>query len=305
MHTLTLDGHSLCLADIADVLAGNTTVNADIGALERVARCAELCDQLAGDSEPHYGINTGFGKFARTRISPADVVTLQHNLLRSHSAAAGPALDGDTVRLMMVLRANSLLLGHSGVSVELVTRLLELVNRGITPVVPSYGSVGASGDLAPLAHLSLAIIGEGDVTYRDRLVPAAEALAAEGLQPLALRPKEGLALINGTQLMSAVAARELVRTRVLLKTAMAAAAMSLEAFQATDTVFDARLHELKPHAGQVAVLGRGRSFPLATLQVRNGIFGTVPSRRLRFAFASHLTPLCQSSGDCGTIVSGR
>jgi histidine ammonia-lyase len=253
MHTLTLDGKSLRLSDIAAFLAGDVTVAADRGALERVAACARFCERLADDSSPHYGINTGFGKFASTRISPADTVTLQHNLLRSHSAGAGPPLDGDTVRLMIVLRANSLLVGNSGVSVELVARLLELVNRGITPVVPSYGSVGASGDLSPLAHLSLAIIGEGEVVYRARRVPALEALKAEGLSPLTLRPKEGLALINGTQLMSAVAARELLRTRTLLKTAMAAAAMSLEAYQATDRVFDARLHALKAHPGQVAV----------------------------------------------------
>ncbi|HEU4363901.1 MAG TPA: histidine ammonia-lyase [Candidatus Krumholzibacteria bacterium] len=253
MLTLTLDGHSLRLSDIAAFLAGGVTVGADRGALERVAHCARFCESLAGDATPHYGINTGFGKFARTKISPADAVTLQHNLLRSHAAAAGPPLDEDTVRLMIVLRANSLLTGHSGVSVELVTRLLDLVNRGVTPIVPCYGSVGASGDLAPLAHLSLAVIGEGEVMYGGRRVPAGEALAAEGLEPLTLRPKEGLALINGTQLMSAVAAREVLRTRALLKTAMAAAAMSLEAYQATDTVFDARLHALKPHPGQVAV----------------------------------------------------
>jgi histidine ammonia-lyase len=253
MRTLTLDGRSLRLADIAALLDGPVTVAADPGAMERVAHCARFCAQLADDDAPHYGINTGFGKFARTRISAADAVTLQHNLLRSHCAAAGPALDDGTVRLMIVLRANSLLSGRSGVSPELVTRLLDLFNRGITPLVPSYGSVGASGDLAPLAHLSLAVIGEGEVNYRGRRVAAREALAAEGLQPLALRPKEGLALINGTQLMSAVAARELLRTRTLLKTAMAAASMSLEAYQATDAVFDARLHALKPHPGQIAV----------------------------------------------------
>ncbi|HEX5131994.1 MAG TPA: histidine ammonia-lyase [Candidatus Krumholzibacteria bacterium] len=253
MQTLTLDGHTLTLADVARFLAGGVRVAASRGALERVERCAAFCDHLAGDATPHYGINTGFGKFARTRVSAEDAVTLQRNLLRSHSAGAGPLLDVATVRLMMLLRANSLLVGQSGVSVALVTRLVEFVNLGITPEVPSYGSVGASGDLAPLAHLSLAIIGEGRVTFGGKSMPAADALAAAGLAPLELRPKEGLALINGTQLMSAVAARELVRTRMLLKTAMAAAAMSIDGYQATDRVFDARLHALKPHPGQIAV----------------------------------------------------
>ncbi len=253
MNTLSLDGHRLRLDALAAFIGGGVRVSAAPAALERVARCARYCDHLAEDTEPHYGINTGFGRFARVRVDPADAVALQHNLIRSHSTAMGPPLDEDIVRLMMVLRANSLLIGHSGVSVALVTRLLDLVNAGITPVIPCYGSVGASGDLAPLAHLSLALIGEGEVMHAGRPVPASEALAAAGLTPLTLRPKEGLALINGTQLMGAFAVRESIRSRRILKTAMAAAAMSLEAYQATDRVFDARLHALKSHPGQVRV----------------------------------------------------
>ena len=253
MRTLSIDGHSLRLTDLAAFLAGECRVVASPVAFERVRSCAAFCAQLAGSDEPHYGINTGFGKFARMRVRAEDAVELQHNLIRSHATAAGPLLDTDIVRLMMVLRANSLLAGHSGVSVELVTRILEFVERGITPVVPSYGSVGASGDLAPLAHLSLALIGEGDVFHRGRRTGAADALAAEGLLPLALRPKEGLALINGTQLMSAFAVRELLRMQRVLVSAMGGAAMSLEAYQATDRVFDERIHALKPHPGQVRV----------------------------------------------------
>jgi histidine ammonia-lyase len=255
MRTLSIDGHSLRLDDLAAFLSGEVRVTAAPDALERVRRCAEFCADVAQRDEPHYGINTGFGKFARVRIKPEDAIELQHNLLRSHATASGPALDRDIVRLMMVLRANSLLAGFSGASVDLVGRILDLVERDITPVVPCYGSVGASGDLAPLAHLSLALIGEGNVVHRGRSVSAREALAAENLSPLPLRPKEGLALINGTQLMSAYAARELLRARRLLATSMAAAAMSLEAYQATDRVFDPRLHALKPHPGQTRVAG--------------------------------------------------
>lgn len=250
MRTLSIDGHHLRPGDLDAFFTGAVRVEAAPEALARVRRCAAFCEHLADGDTLHYGINTGFGKFARTRVRPADAVELQHNLIRSHSAALGSALDDDIVRLMIVLRANSLLVGNSGVSEALVLRLLELVNRGVTPRVPSYGSVGASGDLAPLAHMSLALIGEGEVSYRGRVVPAKEALAAEGLAPLALRPKEGLALINGTQMMSAFAVRELFRARRLLATSMAAAAMSLEAFQATDRVFDPRLHALKRHPGQ-------------------------------------------------------
>lgn len=253
MRTLEIDGHSLRLDDISAFLAGEVRVVPSAASVERVRRCADFCAELAAGDEPHYGINTGFGKFARVRVRSEDAVALQHNLVRSHATAAGPPLDADIVRLMMVLRANSLLTGYSGASIELVERILDLVARDVIPVVPCYGSVGASGDLAPLAHLSLALIGEGDVVHRGSRVPAAKALAAEGLSPLSLRPKEGLALINGTQLMSAFAARELLRTRRLLATSMGAAAMSLEAYQATDRVFDARLHALKPHPGQTRV----------------------------------------------------
>jgi histidine ammonia-lyase len=253
MRTLSIDGHSLHLDDVADFLAGRVRVSAAPAAIQRVRRCADFCARVAQSEEPHYGINTGFGKFARVHIRPEDAVTLQHNLLRSHATASGPPLERDMVRLMMVLRANSLLAGYSGASPELVARILELVARDITPVVPCYGSVGASGDLAPLAHLSLAVIGEGDVFYRGRRMPAAEALASEGLAPHVLRPKEGLALINGTQLMSAFAARELLRARRLLATSMSAAALSLESYQGTDRVFDARIHALKPHPGQTRV----------------------------------------------------
>jgi histidine ammonia-lyase len=253
MHTLFIDGHSLRLEDLADFTAGRARVMASEDAITRVRHCADFCARLADDETPHYGINTGFGKFARVHIRREDAVELQHNLLRSHATAAGPLLDRDTVRLMLLLRANSLLAGHSGASPELVTMILELIARDITPMVPCYGSVGASGDLAPLAHLALALVGEGEVFHRGKRVGAREALGAEGLAPHVLRPKEGLALINGTQLMSAVAARELLRARTLLATSMGAAAMSLEAFQATDRVFDARLHALKPHPGQTRV----------------------------------------------------
>ena len=253
MRTLSIDGHSLSLASLADFLAGGVRVRAAAESLERVRACAAFCEHLAASDTPHYGINTGFGKFARTRVRAGDAAQLQRNLLRSHATASGPPLDEAIVRLMMVLRANSLLAGHSGVSVELVTLILDLVERGVTPVVPAYGSVGASGDLAPLAHLALALIGEGEVFHRGARKPAAEALAAEGLGPHELRPKEGLALINGTQMMSAYAVHEVLRARRVLATAMGAAAMSLEAYQATDRVFDARIHALKAHPGQGAV----------------------------------------------------
>jgi len=250
MQSLVLDGHSLSLIQIDGFLQGKTNLAVAPDALERVRACAAFCEHLAESDEPHYGINTGFGRFARTRIPPEDARALQLNLVRSHATAMGDPLDDELVRLMMVLRANSLVIGNSGVSEGVVALLVGMVNAGVVPVVPCYGSVGASGDLSPLAHISLALIGEGDVHHHGRTLPAREALRTAGLEPVVLRPKEGLALINGTQLMAAAAARDVLRMRRLLKTSMAAAALTIEAYQATDRVFDARLHAVKRHPGQ-------------------------------------------------------
>jgi histidine ammonia-lyase len=253
MQSLVLDGHSLSLSDIDAFLSPGARVSVSDAAWRQVRECATFCERLAESDTPHYGINTGFGRFARTRVAPKDAEALQLNLIRSHATALGPALDADVVLLMMLLRANSLVIGYSGVSEELVTLLVAMINAGIAPEVPCYGSVGASGDLAPLAHVSLASVGEGDVSIRGTRMLARDALAQAGLKPVRLRAKEGLALINGTQFMSAFAARDALRTRRLLKTAMAAAAPTLEAYLATDRVFDARLHELKRHPGQARV----------------------------------------------------
>jgi histidine ammonia-lyase len=228
--------------------------------MERVRRCAAFCEHLAEGDTPHYGINTGFGKLARTRIHSAQASDLQHNLIRSHAAALGPLLDDEVVRLMMVLRANSLLAGNSGASEALVLRLLELVNRGVTPCVPAYGSVGASGDLAPLAHMSLALIGEGEVRYRGRAVPAREALAMEGLAPLALRPKEGLALINGTQFTTATAALALIDARSVWESGVAAAALSTEVLLGSFQPARADVQELRPYSGALETARRLRAY---------------------------------------------
>jgi histidine ammonia-lyase len=255
MHQLVLTGQDLDIASLEAFLAAGSDARVEIAPEARaaVARCADFREHLSLGDTAYYGINTGFGRFARKRIDPAQGTQLQHNLLRSHATGMGPPLPSGIVRLMMVLRVNSLCEGFSGVSVELLDLIVAMVNEGIVPVVPSYGSVGASGDLAPLAHMSLPLIGEGEVEWRDHRVPAVEALREAGLAPRELLPKEGLALINGTQLMSAYAVRELVRLRRCLEASMCAAAMSLEAFEATDRIFDERLHALKRHPGQVEV----------------------------------------------------
>jgi histidine ammonia-lyase len=200
--------------------------------------------------ETIYGVNTGFGALSDTRIGPGELGVLQQNLLRSHAVGVGPALSGEIVRALLLLRAHTLAMGASGVTPGLPEFLLTLLAADLRPVVPSQGSVGASGDLAPLAHLALALIGEGDVWYKGHVLPAREALAAAGLQPRALGPKEGLSLINGTQVMTAIGALALVDAAELIAAADVVGALSLDALLGTAAATDPRIHAGKPHAGQ-------------------------------------------------------
>lgn len=200
--------------------------------------------------ETIYGVNTGFGALSDTRIAAGELGRLQHNLLRSHAVGVGPALPGEIVRALLLLRAHTLAMGASGVTPELPEFLLELLARDIRPIVPSQGSVGASGDLAPLAHLALALIGEGEAWYRGSVLPARQALAAAGLQPRALGPKEGLSLINGTQVMTAIGALALVDAAELIAAADVIGALSLDALLGTAAATDPRIHAGKPHDGQ-------------------------------------------------------
>ncbi|MBM4359523.1 MAG: histidine ammonia-lyase [Deltaproteobacteria bacterium] len=208
----------------------------------------------AGDDAPAvYGINTGFGALAETRIGVGDIARLQRNLIRSHACGVGPDLPDSAVRAMMLLRAQVVALGHSGVRAECVDRLVAMLNVGVHPRIPSQGSVGASGDLAPLAHLTLALIGEGEARLGGALLPAAEALARAGIAPLVLEAKEGLALINGTQYMTALGALAVRRALELCTVADVAGAVSIEALKGSARPFDARLMRVRPHPGQATV----------------------------------------------------
>jgi histidine ammonia-lyase len=213
---------------------------------------AATCKLAAGEAAA-YGINTGFGLLAQTRIPTAQRTLLQKNIILSHSAGVGPLLDDSIVRLVMVLKLASLLQGFSGVSEGLVRFLEKLINSGLNPCVPSQGSVGASGDLAPLAHMSLVVLGLGTIRRHGEIRPAAEALAQEGMVPLELGPKEGLALLNGTQVSTALALAGLFELEDAFAAAMVSGAMSLDALQGSDVPFDARIHALRGHPGQVQV----------------------------------------------------
>ena len=206
-----------------------------------------------------YGVTTGFGRLESVRIGADDAAQLQINLLRSHAVGSGPPLPDEIVRGMLLLLASSLRKGHSGVRTELVELTLALIERGVTPVVPSKGSVGSSGDLAPLAHLGLVLIGEGEATIERERLPGGEALTRAGLAPAALGAKEGLAIINGTHLMAAAGALAVLDAQRLLEAAIVAVALSLEAFKGSTVPFDARLHTLRGQPGPAAVAARLRA----------------------------------------------
>jgi len=246
-------GRSISLAELEQVARGGRPVALCPEARERVLASRRAIDAIAaaGDRAPAvYGVNTGFGALAERRIHEGDVRALQKNLVRSHACGVGPDLGEPEVRAMMVLRAQVVALGHSGVRAEVVDALLSMLNRGVIPRIPSQGSVGASGDLAPLAHLALALIGEGEAAYRGERMPAGEALARAGLAPVTLAAKEGLALINGTQYMTALGALALRDLARLATTADVAGALSLEALKGSKRPFDDRLMRVRPHPGQ-------------------------------------------------------
>jgi len=219
----------------------------------RIAAASALVDRIVAAGEAAYGINTGFGLLAQTRIPTDQLALLQNNLLLSHAAGVGDALPDAVVRLILALKVNALARGFSGISVELVDGLLALLAHEVYPVIPAQGSVGASGDLAPLAHLSTVLLGIGEVRVHGRVLPAAEGLARAGLQPFQLRAKEGLALINGTQVSTALALAGLFGAEDLFAAAVVAGAMSVDALKGSDSPFDARIHAARGQPGQIAV----------------------------------------------------
>ena len=252
MAVVTL-GEPWTLDDLWNLAARTATLEFGDNARARVMAANRAVQELvaAGDAAPNvYGVNTGFGALAETRISSADIQQLQHNLLRSHACGVGPDLPPNVVRAMIALRAQVLALGHSGVRPVVIERLVELLAADVLPRVPAQGSVGASGDLAPLAHLALVLIGEGEADLDGQRLPGAEALARAGIQPISLQAKEGLALINGTQMMLAVGGLAVVQAEHLCWEADITGAMSLEALKGSSRPFDPRIQNARPHPGQ-------------------------------------------------------
>ncbi|HEY3523866.1 MAG TPA: histidine ammonia-lyase [Candidatus Limnocylindrales bacterium] len=248
-----LTGANLTVAAVESVARRGAEVRLDSDARTRMAESRSVLERLVAEGELVYGVTTGFGDLATTFVSPDEAATLQERLLLSHAAGVGPPFERDVVRAMLLLRANTLALGHSGCRPELVERLSDFLRLGIHPVVPEQGSVGASGDLAPLAHLALPLIGRGHAEIGGQVVPGLVALRETGLEPLVLAPKEGLALLNGTQLMSALGALLLADAERLVRTASVVAAMTVEALLGTEVAYAAAYQLARPHPGQIAV----------------------------------------------------
>ncbi|HEU4614707.1 MAG TPA: aromatic amino acid lyase, partial [Kofleriaceae bacterium] len=246
----------LSLEVLAQVARGLRKVQVGQRARAAMQRSRAVVDKVVagGDSSPAvYGVNTGFGALAEVRISAAEVTRLQQNLVRSHASGVGAPLPREAVRGMMLLRAAVLATGRSGARVVCCERLCELLNAGVHPEIPARGSVGASGDLAPLAHLALGMIGEGRAEYRGEVLPAAEALRRAELEPLVLEAKEGLTLLNGTQHMTAIGGLAVLDAEITCRIADIAGALSLEALKGTVRAFDPRIAAARPHPGQIAV----------------------------------------------------
>ena len=255
MTQLLLDGNTLTIPNVITVARaqpGEISLALSPQAREAVARASQAVEKIIADGRVVYGINTGFGAFKNTIIPKNALRQLQINIVRSHSAGTGHPLETDIVRAMMLVRANTLASGYSGVRVQTIELLLRMIERGVHPVVPRQGSLGASGDLAPLAHIALVMIGEGEAELGGEIMPGARALARAGLSPIELAPKEGLALTNGTAFMVALGCLAVEEAENAVFAANVAGALTLEALHGTPAAFDPRIHAVRPHPYQIA-----------------------------------------------------
>jgi histidine ammonia-lyase len=248
---IVLKGEALTRSDVVAVARQYAPVVLSNDSIHLITAARAVIDTLAAEGRKVYGVTTGFGHLSKVRIPQEQQVDLQHNLLRSHAAGVGEPLSEDVTRAMLLLLAASLARGNSGVRVEIVQLIIDLLNTRITPIIPSRGSVGASGDLAPLAHLALVLVGEGEASYHGQSLSGQEALQQAGLVPLRLQAKEGLALINGTHLMEAIGVLASVDAELLVQSAEVACAMSIEALMGSHVPLDSRIHQRRGQAGQM------------------------------------------------------
>ena len=272
--TVEIDGRTLQLQDVETGVRGARVALATT-AKARIERARAMVQDILREGTVVYGISTGVGDLCTTTIPAEELRTLQQNIIRSHAAGVGAPLPEDVVRAMLLLRANALAAGHSGVRPELIELLLALLNARVHPVIPEQGSLGASGDLAPLAHLALVLTGEGEAVVDGARLPGGEALRRRGLEPIVLEAKEGIALINGTQLMSAIGTQVALGGERLAAVADIAGALTLEALGGTDRAFAAPLHAARPHPGQAASAAHLRALLEGSARVSHGTYAKV------------------------------
>jgi histidine ammonia-lyase len=283
---VTLNGRDLTIEQVQAVALRGEAVQLAPEAIEQMNRSRAVVDRLAGGDDPVYGVNTGVGLLADVRVSHAELEQLQRNVVRSHAAGVGEPLSSGIVRAMMLIRANVLAIGCSGIRPIVAQRLCDLLNSGVTPVVPSKGSVGASGDLAPLAHIALVLMGEGFAEVDGETLAGVEALRRRELEPVVFASKEGLSLINGTQLMLAIGCLELLAAEMLCEMADVACAMSLDALRGTPRAFDVRIHKARPQSGQQISAARLRDL-LEGSEIRQS---HITCRRVQDAYSLRCAP---------------
>ncbi|WP_202708309.1 histidine ammonia-lyase [Sporosalibacterium faouarense] len=251
MNKVILDGNSLTIQDVINVARNNYTVELTDAAVEKVNKSRKLVDRFVDSEKVVYGITTGFGKFSDVVISKEEAEQLQTNLITSHSCGVGEQLDEEIVRAVMLLRANALAKGFSGIRLSTLKKLIEMVNKGVHPIIPEKGSLGSSGDLAPLSHMVLVLLGEGEAIYKGERLSGKKAMEAAGIDTIRLTSKEGLALINGTQVMTAIGALTIYDSINISKMADIAAGLTMEALNGIVTAFDEKVHSVRPHNGQM------------------------------------------------------
>ena len=248
--TVILTGNDLTLNQLSKIVYDRETVELHPESIKKIVKCRDYVDKIIEENRVIYGLTTGFGKFANIRIPKDHIEELQRNLILSHATGVGKNLSIEETRAVMLLRINVLVKGHSGIRLSTLQTLIDMLNIGVHPCIPEKGSVGASGDLAPLSHLALVLLGEGKAEYNGKIIPGDEALKLAGIEPVVLKAKEGLALNNGTQVMTGVGALNLLRAERLCKIADVVACMSIDALMGTRSAFDVHIHDLRPHNGQ-------------------------------------------------------
>ncbi|MGB9756519.1 MAG: histidine ammonia-lyase [Candidatus Bathyarchaeales archaeon] len=270
MHEVRIDGETLTIEDIVKVARENAKVIIPEKVKEKVKKSREVLEKLVKEGQIIYGVNTGFGALSNKTITPEENKKLQTNLIRSHATGVGKHLSTEIVRALMLLRANTLAKGYSGIRLETLETIVEMLNKGVHPIIPAKGSVGASGDLAPLSHMSLVLIGEGKAEYKGKIMKGKEAMEKANIKPIQLEFKEGIALNNGTQLMTAIAALTVYDAENLIKTAEIAAALSLEALLGVSDAFHEKIHQARPHTGQAITAKNIREMIIGSQLVQTG-----------------------------------